>query len=81
MYQKRSNASEALLLLLLLFRGRFFASLLGCLRVTLGAPTAGWWLRDYWRLRRVFVVTIVAFVAFRQKAMATTTTIATTVTT
>ena len=41
MYQKRSSAPEALLLRLLLFRGRFFASLLGCLRVTLGAPTAG----------------------------------------
>ena len=46
MYQKRSSAPEALLLRLLLFRGRFFASLLGCLRVTLGAPTAGWWLRE-----------------------------------
>ena len=46
MYQKRSSAPEALLLRLILFRGRFFASLLGCLRVTLGAPTAGWWLRE-----------------------------------
>ena len=75
MYQERSRAPEALLLLLLLFRGRDGARLLGNLRGALGAPSAGWWLRDYWRLRRVFVVTIVAFVAFRQKAMATTTTI------